>query len=153
MLEIVDVEGQKRIADKVVEVNGMKVTLRGYYMLDYKQYANGYKKYFDSATRIYVSIKNESILENLENRRHRPYNEYRKIVQAVMAEVGLSGTLSWSQRAGCTFCPCSPGFILKSESPKTTDFALNWHFSVIVEKSESLSNNGFITPLSAYALL
>ena len=75
-------------------------------------------KDYDKAPRVYVQPKGESILENLENRRTRPYNEYRKVVaDKALAELGLSSdthTLSWSQYAGCS-CPCSPGFIVKAK--------------------------------------
>lgn len=67
--------------------------------------------------RLYI-FPQETLLENLRNRRTRPYKEYRKLIPEIMEKAGLSelwkkGDIkaSWSQYAGCS-CPCSPGFIL-----------------------------------------
>jgi len=66
-------------------------------------------------SRIYFWPKGENILENLENRRTRPYNEYRRllpnVLQAVGVEDGKNLDIRWSQKAGCG-CGCSPGFIV-----------------------------------------
>lgn len=77
----------------------------------------------NSRTRIYVSVKDESILENLINRRSRPKNLYREVLadfftkhatdlhlrlEDVPAIVKAS---TWSQKAGCN-CGCSPGFVI-----------------------------------------
>jgi hypothetical protein len=67
------------------------------------------------AARVYVWPKGESLMDNLQNRRSRPYNEYRKqVLPAVLAALGLpnSTRVKWSQYAGCS-CPCSPGFIVE----------------------------------------
>ena len=60
----------------------------------------------------------ESVQENLENRRVRPYTECKKLIPYVleMAQIGHfrffhNVTARWSQKAGCA-CGCSPGFIL-----------------------------------------
>ena len=66
--------------------------------------------------RIYVFPKGETILQHLENRRDRPYTAYRKeVIPTVLAQLGLpeDTRVRWSQRAGCTMCPCSPGFIVE----------------------------------------
>ena len=68
-----------------------------------------------AAPRMYVSIEDETLMSNLENRKRRPYNVYKSMIHSS----GLAGVLdisklSWSQHAGCS-CPCSPGFILKSQ--------------------------------------
>jgi hypothetical protein len=69
-----------------------------------------------AATRIYIWPKGETILENLMNRRDRPYTTYRKeVLPGVLAGLGIryqDVKVRWSQYAGCTMCPCSPGFIL-----------------------------------------
>jgi hypothetical protein len=57
----------------------------------------------------------ETVAEQLTMRRLRPYNEYRKLLPAVLEAAGVTApstsyTVKWSQRAGCS-CPCSPGFV------------------------------------------
>jgi hypothetical protein len=72
---------------------------------------------YNQAPRIYVSIEGENILQNLANRTVRPNVLYKKLIKdAVLAALGVSAAthdLVWSQKAGCSMCPCSPGFILK----------------------------------------
>lgn len=72
---------------------------------------------YSKAPRVYVWPEGETILDNLANRKTRPYNEFRKLVeQPALAALGLDSKthrLAWSQYAGCS-CPCSPGFIVKS---------------------------------------
>lgn len=65
--------------------------------------------------RIYVFPKGETILEQLETRRQRPYTAYRKeVLPTVMKQLGIpeDTRVRWSQYAGCS-CPCSPGFIVE----------------------------------------
>lgn len=63
-------------------------------------------------SRLYVGVENENMLENLVNRRSRPYNVWRRHVEDALRENGVTFTgMRWSQRCGCS-CPCSPGFIL-----------------------------------------
>jgi hypothetical protein len=73
------------------------------------------RREFDSKSRIYFWPTGESILDNLTNRRSRPYELYRELIPQVFDQLGLQFTPAlkarWSQRAGCS-CPCSPGFIL-----------------------------------------
>lgn len=68
------------------------------------------------APRMYVSVADESVLENLENRRRRPYNVYKKMIAAsgISSVLNLQN-LAWRQGAGCRMCPCSPGFILPKQ--------------------------------------
>lgn len=73
------------------------------------------------ASRVYIFPQGETLLDNLQNRRSRPYNEYRKqVMPAVLKALGLpAGTkVKWSQYAGCS-CPCSPGFIVEDVVGKT----------------------------------
>ena len=65
--------------------------------------------------RVFVWGADESVLENMANRRHRPYSVWRKeILPEVWERLGLTNVkVRWSQYAGCT-CPCSPGFIVTS---------------------------------------
>lgn len=55
----------------------------------------------------------ETVMEQLINRRNRPEDLYRAVAEAAFAALGYDEPgLKWSQKAGCT-CPCSPGFIAK----------------------------------------
>ena len=72
-----------------------------------------------SKTRIYVWPKDESVMENLTNRRDRPVEVWRPIALAAANMCGLhpkgrtvAEVIAWSQKAGCS-CGCSPGFIVK----------------------------------------
>lgn len=77
-----------------------------------------------SKPRVYFWPEGETVLENLCRRTTRPHTEYRKFLDDVMATaMKLSGRASlmgakgnWSKHAGCTMCPCSPGFILSGHS-------------------------------------
>lgn len=73
------------------------------------------REYFKEP-RVYVDIEGETLMDDLMNRRSRPYNVFRKVVQDQALEaLGVTSDthkLAWSQYAGCT-CPCSPGFIVK----------------------------------------
>lgn len=65
-------------------------------------------------TRVYVWRDDETITENIINRRFRPHRQWRKdVLPKVFSELGLAeGTRArWSQYAGCS-CGCSPAFIL-----------------------------------------
>lgn len=99
-------------------------------------------------TRIFVWVKNESLSENLMNRRNRPVTEYRKLVKEVLESLQVDGKISWSQHAGCT-CACSPGFILH-DSPWR--YARGYNVSIEITAPE-LKNNGYITPLEAYGFV
>ena len=63
---------------------------------------------------VYVWTKDESVMENLENRKCRPYTIYKKtIMPDVLRQMGLPSftKVRWSQKAGCG-CGCSPAFIV-----------------------------------------
>ena len=65
------------------------------------------------AAHAYFFIKDESILENLQNRRSRPHKEFRKLLNEILEKEGYTkkevGSIVWSQKCGCS-CGCSPGF-------------------------------------------
>ena len=72
--------------------------------------------------KMYIWPQGETIIENLQNRRNRPYNVYKKeVIPLVMEKIKTknldlynilkSGKWSWNQHCGCSMCPCSPGFI------------------------------------------
>lgn len=72
-------------------------------------------------TRVYIFIKDENILANIENRKNRPYSTYRKEVMPKVLEalkLPVDTKIKWSQYAGCTSCPCSPGFIIEGDHSK-----------------------------------
>lgn len=76
------------------------------------------QKRLGTKTRVYIHIKGETLLENLMNRRQRPYTIYKKeVMPAVLEKMGLSKDTKfrWSQKAGCA-CGCSPGFIIDSDN-------------------------------------
>lgn len=86
--------------------------------------------------RIYFWPEGESILENLANRRNRPYTEYRRYLDDVlrlaskMAERNYlaDAKANWSKHAGCTMCPCSPGFVLSG--PNVDLFGYDIHVTI-----------------------
>lgn len=92
-----------------------------------------------SYSRVYVWPEGENILDNLQRRRSRPYEDYRPVVLSVLAERGITPTrLEWSQLAGCA-CGCSPGFIVKTaEGPSMRGDDL--HISVRERKTRSASS-------------
>jgi hypothetical protein len=72
--------------------------------------------------KMYIFPQGETLIENLENRRNRPYNVYKKEVIPVVMELikkeypdyyeELKDTKwGWNQKCGCSMCPCSPGFV------------------------------------------
>lgn len=63
---------------------------------------------------IYIWERNESIIDNLRNRRDRPRNLYLAVVREALNSVGINPDyfkFSWQQSAGCA-CGCSPGFVV-----------------------------------------
>ena len=76
---------------------------------------------FRNRNKIYFFLDGKSVIENLLNRRNRPYEMYRencipKLLEYLkdnhpaIYEVVKNEKWSWRQRCGCS-CPCSPGFI------------------------------------------
>ena len=83
--------------------------------------------------RIYIWINDENVLENLQNRHSRPYNEYRKLFPNIVRRIGLKADIkaNWSQKAGCSCgcsCGCSPAFVVKNPGEVRLDKDL--HVSV-----------------------
>jgi hypothetical protein len=82
--------------------------------------ARGYKDRKDRG-RIYIFVKGESVLENLQRRRARPTDYYKEAVlpevwsrlQTVEAVPRQSVMdVRWNQKSGCS-CGCSPAFETK----------------------------------------
>lgn len=73
--------------------------------------------------RMYFWPVDETVLDNMKNRRHRPTKEYRKLIPDVLKqvfEVSQTYRARWSQYAGCS-CPCSPGFIVSGLTGSSYD--------------------------------
>lgn len=86
----------------VTEVDGHKVTvvLRPRRWETYRQY--------NASPRLYPDFE-ESLFDNLVNRRSRPIALLGRVARQALKQLELPGTLRWSQYAGCS-CPCSPGW-------------------------------------------
>lgn len=71
-------------------------------------------------SRISIYPEGENLIENLNNRRQRPYNIYKKEILPQLKKklkeehnIDLENNkIRWSQYAGCS-CGCSPGFIIE----------------------------------------
>ena len=90
--------------------------------VQYPDYSAKIKK-----SRVYLSVEDEGLLDNLNNRVNRPVALWKEIALKGLREIGLTeefiGGLKWSQYAGCS-CPCSPGFIIK-ENVMAYDFFIS----------------------------
>lgn len=87
--------------------------------------------------RMYVWLKDESILDNLENRRRRPHALYRAFIPKILDALNVPEAkregirFNWSQRAGCS-CPCSPGFVVTGMPSDGTYFDISVTISGVV---------------------
>lgn len=81
--------------------------------INYREMSRGVTwREYNKRPRVYVSICNESIFENLINRRSRPLKLFKQVATEALKQNGITPKkMRWSQYAGCS-CPCSPGFIL-----------------------------------------
>lgn len=72
--------------------------------------------------KLYIQIENESIMQNLQNRRTRPHNTYKdEVIPQVIRALEKdhpelyrklqNAKWGWRQDCGCSVCPCSPGFV------------------------------------------
>jgi hypothetical protein len=93
-----------------IEVDGATITVMP------RSNNTKYWRDYVKSPRMYVSVEDETVLDNLANRKRRPYDVYKKMLRSsgVGAVLDLNG-LRWSQKAGCS-CPCSPGFVLNNQS-------------------------------------
>jgi hypothetical protein len=81
---------------------------------------NGQKDRF-SKSRIYIDVQGETIMDNLMNRKSRPYQQYKALMPMIFELLNIEPKpVAWSQYAGCS-CPCSPGFIIK-EGDRGVDY-------------------------------
>jgi hypothetical protein len=81
---------------------------------------------FTNRNKIYMWPDNETISENLVNRRTRPYTTYKKdLIPQLMEWLEKNmpnyykeikdSKWGWRQNCGCSMCPCSPGFVSDAE--------------------------------------
>ena len=92
------------------------------------------------SNKMYIFTEGENILENLANRRNRPHQFYKaeilpKVLEMITDEA-MKKTLSnpnakwgWSQKCGCSMCPCSPGFIQRGGLDSMITIYVNVKFS------------------------
>lgn len=67
-------------------------------------------------SRIYIEVQGETIMDNLMNRKSRPYQQYKALMPQIFDLLNIEHKpVAWSQHAGCS-CPCSPGFIIKEDN-------------------------------------
>jgi len=117
--------------DRVLEISSDDFDLR----IRKRVWEPRYERYssFVSAPRIYVQVGDFDLLENLENRRRRPYTEFRKYIERVVwPTLGWQETapkIGWRQNAGCSMCPCSPGFVVQSEHWRPVE-SIGEHFDM-----------------------
>jgi len=68
-----------------------------------------------SKTKVFIFHNGETVEDNIKNRTNRPYEDYIKhILPEVLNHLGIKFKIKfkWDSLAGCSFCSCSPGFIL-----------------------------------------
>lgn len=86
-----------------------------------RQYRPGRRNYDlespHGRTRVYFSHEGENIIQHFGNRHARPVKLYKEQLKAVAKAMGLpeDTKFRWSTKAGCTMCPCSPGFICDAD--------------------------------------
>lgn len=73
----------------------------------------------DKLCRIYIFHNNESVMAMFANRRKRPTTLYEKEILPLLRErfgIPAEVKIHWSKKAGCSTCPCSPGYIIKDKT-------------------------------------
>lgn len=61
----------------------------------------------------FITVKGENFAQSFARRTTRPFEQWRETVANTLREYGAEFTgIYWDQRAGCSSCPCSPGFVL-----------------------------------------
>jgi hypothetical protein len=76
-------------------------------------------KVLQKKTRIYF-FRAETLSANWARRFISPSREYRKFLPEVFDKLGLPAdtVAKWNRYAGCSMCPCSPGFIVEGHYGK-----------------------------------
>lgn len=127
-----------------IQVEGIKITS---ITARNEPYSAGRKKHLVEKTRLFVQIKDETVIQNLMSRivqrrggppRLSERDMRKHILQRVVdrlkedhpeARITSPSQLHWSRKAGCTMCPCSPGFIVEN--------SFNWSIWVEVEPASA----------------
>lgn len=91
------------------EVHARQAPRRVYPKYGRPYYSTTWREY-EAKPRVYVSVPNENLFDNLVNRTSRPHTVWGDFLRQAIRQLEFSGQLRWSQKAGCS-CPCSPGFI------------------------------------------
>ena len=92
----------------------MEITIKSIQFRKADRHAGSFRK-----TRIFIHPTGESVMEHLCNRTGRPHQEFRKQVLPELFrrfDLPEDTKVQWSQHAGCSMCPCSPGFIVKGDN-------------------------------------
>lgn len=89
---------------------------RYYVMTSGNRRGSGYSlshREYDAKPKLYFHLQDESLLDNLVNRRSRPVTAWGKVTRTVLALIFKedAGKVGWNIHAGCSMCACSPGFI------------------------------------------
>ncbi len=63
---------------------------------------------------LFVFPKSETGVEQFIYRATRPVKLFRELLPEIFKKLGLPADTKarWSNKAGCSMCPCSPGFVL-----------------------------------------
>ena len=76
------------------------------------------KKYGErplTKVRMFIHWKNESVMDSLYRRQLGPHRFYRTLILPdALRKLNLpvETKAKWNKYAGCSACPCSPGFLL-----------------------------------------
>lgn len=105
------------------------------------------RRYRQKKTRVYFSHNDETIYDNLMNRRARPVDVYKTYLRAVSDNLGITARMAkfrWSQKAGCG-CGCSPGFICDEDYGKDVWVTLSPDVPRIEDSVAQLIEAGMIS--------
>jgi hypothetical protein len=97
----------------------------------------GYSDHVKSTkARVYVwASESFNVVEDLTNRRRRPHDAWRPVVEELLHRVGVEfDKMRWNQRAGCS-CGCSPGFILEG-GPSKVEFFVHLNDAPTVDETK-----------------
>lgn len=131
-----------------IQVEGIRITK---FTVVNEPYGAGRTTRSIEKTRVFVNIKDETVIQNLRSRmaqragaprRLSPRDMRKHILKAVVERLktehpktGITDPkqLRWSAKAGCTMCPCSPGFVVEN--------SYNYRIDVEVEPASTESTH------------
>ncbi len=112
---------------------------------DWAEYHQEPRVYFSPQSAEGVS---ETILQDLMrrvNRVGRPWRSWKPLVKSALIWVDIELNddvkVSWSKLAGCTTCPCSPGFVLKGYRRLPSEKPFDVWITVQPERTSESGNN------------